>query len=253
MVIRVLLVDDVVEMRRQLRSALTARGGFEVVGEAGDGGEAVRMAVALQPDIVVLDLGLPDIAGREVLSRVRIGSPASKVVVFSGNETAHRAWVERQPGSYCAEDTDDLDYVVSLLESVGATGDVVASLDLPRQLTSLRRARQFVAEKIVEWQLEDISADALLVASELAANAITHAESGFRIRVSLTPSSFRIDVFDTGTGTPEPQPPRENFEFGRGLHLVGAITTAWGLEVVPDIGKLVWAELARPAVAAHPR
>ena len=250
MAIRVLLVDDVVEMRRLLRNALTSRGGFEVVGEASDGGEAVRLASALQPDIVVLDLGLPDLAGREVLSRVRIGSPACKVVVFSGTEATQRAWFDGQADSYLAEDTD-LGYVVSLLESVGASGDLAASLDLPRELASLRRARRFVAEKIREWELEEISDDALLVASELAANAVTHAESGFRLRVSLTSSSFRIDVFDTGSGTPEPQPARSNLEFGRGLHLVGAITTAWGLEVVPEIGKLVWAELARPAVAAH--
>ena len=93
MAIRVLLVDDVVDVRRLLRTALRFRGGFEVIGEASDGGEAVQLADSLRPDVVVLDLGLPDIAGREVLSRIRERSPQSKVVVFSGGDTEDRAWI----------------------------------------------------------------------------------------------------------------------------------------------------------------
>jgi DNA-binding NarL/FixJ family response regulator len=249
MTIRVLLVDDVVALRRLLRMALRLRGGFEVVAEAGGGAEAVRMAELHQPDVVVLDLGLPDIAGREVLSRVRIGSPGSKVVVFSGTNPEDRGWLERQADGYVVKDTE-IDYLVTLLETVGRSGESAATLELPRELSSVRLARRFVAEKLAEWDLEVIADDALLVASELAANAITHAESTCRIRLSLTPQSFRIDVFDTGTGTPEPQPASATLEHGRGLHLVAAITTAWGLEVVPGTGKLVWAELARPQVAA---
>ena len=82
------------------------------------------------------------------------------------------------------------------------------------------------------------------MASELATNAITHADSGYRLRLSLNDSGLRVDVIDSGDGTPEPQPPSWTAEHGRGLLLVDALTTAWGLEVVPDGGKLVWAELA---------
>src|SRR3954447_6855852 len=93
MPIRVLLVDDVAEVRRLIRTTLRFRGGFEVVGEAADGVEAVRLVGELRPDVVVLDLGLPDLAGREVLTQVRDRSPDSKVVVFSGMEAADRAWI----------------------------------------------------------------------------------------------------------------------------------------------------------------
>ena len=84
MSIAVLLVDDAQDVRRMVRTALRLRGGFEVVGEASSGAEAVRLADVLHPDIVVLDLGLPDIAGREVLTRIRGQSPGSRVVVFTG-------------------------------------------------------------------------------------------------------------------------------------------------------------------------
>ena len=90
---------------------------------------------------------------------------------------------------------------------------------------------------------------AVLVASELAANAVTHADSGFRIRISLAPTTLRIDVSDSGEGTPEPQRLSISEEHGRGLHLIDALTTAWGLDDAPGIGKVVWAELALPKFA----
>ena len=246
MPIRVLLVDDVVEVRRLVRTALRFRGGFQVVAEASDGTEAVRCARELVPDVVVLDLGLPDLAGREVLSRIRQASPTSKVVIFSGGDASEHQWVEGQVEGFVLKDTQ-LDYLVDLLESVTRRQTEEAHLELPRELTSVRLARRFVSERLAEWGLESIRDDALLVTSELAANAITHADSTCRLRVSLTPTTLRIDVVDTGSGTPEPQPPSSTEEHGRGLHLVAAVTTAWGLEMVPDDGKIVWAELARPA------
>jgi DNA-binding NarL/FixJ family response regulator len=246
MPIRVLLVDDVVEVRRLVRTALRFRGGFHVVAEASDGTEAVRCAADFTPDVVVLDLGLPDLAGHEVLGRIRKVSPTSKVVIFSGGDASEHQWVEGQVEGYVLKDTQ-LDYLVDLLESVARRETVEAQLELPRELTSVRLARRFVAARLSEWGLESIRDDALLVTSELAANAITHADSACRLRVSLTPTTLRIDVIDTGSGTPEPQPPSATEEHGRGLHLVAAVTTAWGLEMVPDDGKVVWAELARPA------
>jgi len=248
MSIRVLLVDDVVEVRRLVRTALRVRGGFEVVAEAKDGAEAVRLAEEQRPDVVVLDLGLPDIAGHQVLTDIRHQSPRSKVVVFSGLDEVDRAWLAEHVEGFVVKDAE-VDYLVDLLVSVGENPETSALLDLPRSLASARVARQFVAQKLDEWGLLELLDDALLVASELAANAVTHAESACRIRLALAPSTLRIDVIDTGAGTPEPQPPSWSEEHGRGLHLVDALTTAWGLEVV-DEGKMVWAELARPKVPA---
>ncbi len=245
--IRVLLVDDVVHVRQLVRSALRLRGGFEVVGEAEQGTEAVRLSSELQPDLVVLDLGLPDLAGHEVLTRVRAASPHSKVVVFSG---ADDSGLESEVEAYVPKGAE-LGYLVDLVESVGR-GDlalahpetVQVSLGLPKELSSVRLARRFVAERLREWGLESLEDDALLVTSELAANAITHAGSDCEIRLTLSPASLRIDVGDRGVGTPEPQPPSVTEEHGRGLVLVDAVASAWGLDALPGAGKVVWAELA---------
>jgi anti-sigma regulatory factor (Ser/Thr protein kinase) len=109
------------------------------------------------------------------------------------------------------------------------------------------RARRFVEQMVREWELEQLLDDALMVSSELVTNAVTHAQSSCRIRLTLNPARLRIAVMDAGVGTPEPMPPSQTEEHGRGLYMVDAVTTAWGLEEVPGDGKLVWAELARPS------
>ena len=248
--IRVLLVDDVVEVRRLVRTSLRFRGGFEVVGEAADGAEAVRQAALLRPDVVVLDLGLPDIAGREVLSRVRAESPVSKVVVFSGLENVDRAWIADHAEGYVLKDAD-LGYLVDLLESVASRAESIAIVDLPHELSSVAEARRFVRQQLAEWGIDEPIDDALLVVSELAANALTHARSSYRLRLALTEVVLRIEVDDDGTGTPEPQPLTETEEHGRGLHLVGALAASWGMEAADTGGKRVWAELPVPAGVAE--
>ena len=250
MPIRVLLVDDVVEVRRLVRTSLRFRGGFEVVGEAADGAGAVRLAEQLRPDVVVLDLGLPDIAGREVLSRVREQAPASKVVVFSGLETADRVWIRNHAEGYVLKDSD-LGYLIDLLESVGRSGATYAVIDLPDELSSVADARRFVKEQLAAWGISEPMDDALLVVSELAANALTHAGSSYRLRLSATAMALRIEVDDAGAGTPEPQPLTMTEEHGRGLHLVDALADRWGVE--PDdrgLGKTVWFELDVPPAEA---
>lgn len=249
MPIRVLLVDDVVEVRRLVRTSLRFRGGFEVVGEAADGAEAVRLAEQLRPDVVVLDLGLPDIAGRDVLTRVRDHSPDSKVVVFSGLETTDRAWIKDHSEGFVLKDSD-LGYLLDLLESVGRHDSSRAEIELPDDLSSVAKARQFVKQRLRQWGIGEPLDDALLVVSELAANALTHAQSSYSVRLSATPHVLRIEVDDSGAGTPEPQPLTETEEHGRGLHLVDALAASWGMESAESGGKRVWAELALPATAA---
>ena len=82
--IRVVLADDTRDIRLLLSLALELAGGFEVVGEAGDGSEAIEQATVHQPNVVLLDLAMPVLDGLQALPQIREHAPDSLVVVLSG-------------------------------------------------------------------------------------------------------------------------------------------------------------------------
>ncbi len=82
----VLIVDDHARFRRTARRALE-RDGWTVVGEAADGAGALRAAQALEPDVVLLDVGLPDMSGLEVARHLRDRLPRLAVVVVSTRDS----------------------------------------------------------------------------------------------------------------------------------------------------------------------
>ena len=81
---RILIVDDFEVVRRLLRQQLESAGTYEVVGEAADGEEAVRMAAALQPHLVLLDLAMPRMDGLQALPLIREAVDGVRVIVLSG-------------------------------------------------------------------------------------------------------------------------------------------------------------------------
>lgn len=83
MKIRVLLVDDHRMVREALRDALAKVPDVQVVGEAGDADDALKQVRLQSPDVVVLDIGLPDLNGMEVAARVRDAGGHAKIVVLS--------------------------------------------------------------------------------------------------------------------------------------------------------------------------
>jgi len=85
MAVRVLIVDDHPSFRATARLLLETEG-FEVVGESADGAAGVRDAVALSPDVVLLDVQLPDIDGFEVASRITGGGDGPLVVLTSSRD-----------------------------------------------------------------------------------------------------------------------------------------------------------------------
>jgi DNA-binding NarL/FixJ family response regulator len=81
--IRILIVDDFEDWRRQIRLLLHARPEWQVISEAADGPEAVQKAEELKPDLILLDVGLPKLNGIEAALRIRRLSPSSKIIFLS--------------------------------------------------------------------------------------------------------------------------------------------------------------------------
>jgi DNA-binding NarL/FixJ family response regulator len=117
--IRVLLADDHTVVREGLVALLQADGRIEVVAQAGDGIEAVEQAAACRPDVAIVDLSMPRLAGIDVVSRIHKSLPSTRILVL----TYH----------------DEEEYVLPLVRA-GASGYLVkdaASTDLRRAVEAL--------------------------------------------------------------------------------------------------------------------
>jgi DNA-binding NarL/FixJ family response regulator len=80
---RVLVVDDFEPMRQTIRAMLQERRDFQIVGEASDGLEAVQKAVELNPDLILMDIGLPSQNGIEAARQIRELVPEAKILYLS--------------------------------------------------------------------------------------------------------------------------------------------------------------------------
>jgi CheY-like chemotaxis protein/anti-sigma regulatory factor (Ser/Thr protein kinase) len=212
-----------------------------VVAEATAGLQAIELATRHRPDVVLLDLGLPDLAGRDVLTRLREVVPTAKVVVFTGAENADRAWYEKNTAAYVSKDAE-LDYLVGLLDDVGRAAHRTATAQFEGDLHTVPLARQFVRTSLQEWGAGHLVDEAALVVTELAANAVLHATSPYEVRLTRSHGAVRIEVADGDAGTPEPQPFSAVAEDGRGIVIVSALSASWGIDSEPP-GKVTWAEL----------
>jgi two-component system response regulator EvgA len=98
MAVRVLIVDDAPDFRRLARMLLS-HGGYEVIGEASDGETALRLAFELRPDLVLLDIQLPDIDGFEVARQLDVEDDIQVVLVSSRDEADYGTRVTSAPAA----------------------------------------------------------------------------------------------------------------------------------------------------------
>jgi anti-sigma regulatory factor (Ser/Thr protein kinase) len=114
---------------------------------------------------------------------------------------------------------------------------------------SLRAARRFVSTTMRAWGFDGVAADAELIASELATNAVSHARSHFSIGLSRHGSQVRIAVGDSDNTPPIARARSRANVGGLGLHLVESLATCWGYEI-DSHGKIVWADVACQSASA---
>jgi DNA-binding NarL/FixJ family response regulator len=98
-VIRVLIVDDHPVVRAGLQKLLDGDPSIEIIGEATTGMEALALADALRPDLILLDLRLPELDGISAIRRIREVSPTSRVLILSGFATEQDVHAAIQAGA----------------------------------------------------------------------------------------------------------------------------------------------------------
>ena len=117
--IRVFIVDDVTELRTLLRLTLEEDPSIVVVGEAANGHEGAQGVARVQPDLVLLDLSMPDMDGLEAIPLMRESAPGARIVVLSGHE-AGRISLEAldQGATRYVNKSSDLDTISDIVHEV---------------------------------------------------------------------------------------------------------------------------------------
>jgi DNA-binding NarL/FixJ family response regulator len=130
---RILVVDDH-PLTRDALAMLLEQGGFDVVGQAGDGLEAIDLARRLQPNLVLLDLSMPELDGLAALPRLREAAPECEVVVLtaSGTEENLLAAIRGGAAGYLLK-TEPPERIVEFLSGV-AEGEAALSGAIARRL-----------------------------------------------------------------------------------------------------------------------
>lgn len=121
---RVLVVDDHPAFRRALTSALRLVGDIEVAGEAGGGVAACEGAQELKPDVVLMDLSMPDLSGIDAMKKIHETQPRLPVVILTAHadEGVERAAREAGASGFLAKGTGLQDLVYVLHEAADSAG-----------------------------------------------------------------------------------------------------------------------------------
>ena len=158
-VIRVLIVDDHPFVRAGLQKLLGADPTVEIIGEATTGMEALALAEALRPDLILLDLRLPELDGISVIRRIREVSPTSRVLILSGFATEQDVGAAIQAGAagyllkdMCSSELGRAIHAAMLGEPVlhaTAQGHLMRHVTMPRSpLTTLTPREREVLQLI---------------------------------------------------------------------------------------------------------
>ena len=132
--IRVLLADDQALVRTGFRLILEHAADLTVVGEAGDGGAAVALAAETAPDVVLMDVRMPQVDGVEATRRIRAGTPATRVLVLTTFDLDEYVYAALRAGAsgFLLKDTLAPDLLSAI--RVVARGDAVVAPGVTRRL-----------------------------------------------------------------------------------------------------------------------
>ncbi|MFN2537555.1 MAG: response regulator [Mycobacteriales bacterium] len=189
--IRVLLADDQALVRAGFRALLDASDGIAVVGEAGDGGEAVRLAVELLPDVVLMDVRMPDVDGLEATRRLAADPRLAdvRVIILTTFELDEYVFEALRAGAsgFLLKDTEPVELLRAV--RVVAAGEALLSPSITRRLVEEYASRSRSApvtrelDRLTEREREVVA---------LAAEGLTNEEIAQRLVMSPATSKTHV-------------------------------------------------------------
>jgi anti-sigma regulatory factor (Ser/Thr protein kinase) len=124
------------------------------------------------------------------------------------------------------------------------TATAEGTLDLPASPRSVPAARRHARRTARQAGLPEDTSDVLhLLVSELVTNAVVHARTDVRLHIVVTPEEIRVEVCDQADLQPRLRTHSASATTGRGLRLLGALASSWGVDELAAGGKMVWAVL----------
>ncbi len=138
MSIRVFLADDHAVVRDGLRFMLEAQGDIKVIGDAANGRQAVQRAVAQRPDVVIIDVMMPEMNGIEAARQIRAQCPKTQVIVLSMHSTT--------------------EHVIGALQA-GALGYILkeaAGVEVVTAVRAVHDGRRYLSQKIAETLIDEL-------------------------------------------------------------------------------------------------
>ena len=122
---------------------------------------------------------------------------------------------------------------------------------LPALATSPSEARSFLRAALHTWELDGFGDVTEVLTTELVSNVVRHVGEPMTLRALRQPASIRVEVDDPSADAPVAQDPEPFAESGRGLLLIAALASQWGVEQHAGHGKTVWFEIDVPTATSE--
>lgn len=186
---RVVLVDDHVSLREMLRVILDMEGGYEIVGEAASGLEALKTCRATKPALVILDLALPELSGTHLLSLLQRQAWDVRVLVYTGSadQQMMRDALAESPHGFVRKE-DSLQELRAALKAVVAGARHLspwASRLLPQKADEALKALTVVERAILHMVAEGLQTKEIADAMGTTAKTVEHHRQHLRDKLGL--------------------------------------------------------------------
>ncbi len=179
--IRVLVADDHALFRQALRGILQTEADLELIGEAGDGEEAVRMAAELVPDVVLMDVRMPKLAGIEAARQIATAQPSTKIVMLTVSDEDEDLFEAIKAGAsgYLLKEVDPAE-IADAVRQIHAGQSLLSPAVASKLVSEFAALSKRADEKILRPSLTDRELEVL----QLAADGLTNRQIGRRLEIS---------------------------------------------------------------------
>ena len=191
--ITILIADDHPILRRALRSLLEKEADFQIIAEAGDGEEAIQLADKLNPNMIIMDIGMPKVNGLEATRRIKAAHPDIAILVLTVHDDAEYIFgiLEAGAAGYIIKSEFD-EQILQAIRGVAA-GETVLSSSITKKLVKYvmkHRVRQPSLEQVEQLTAREIEI------LRLAAKGLSNKDISEQLGVSVhTVKGNLMDIF----------------------------------------------------------